>query len=48
MKKYEYNEPELNIVKVINQDVITTSDLVPKVSAGWETAPSGGVPIISV
>ena len=47
MKKYEYNEPEFNIVKVINQDVITTSDLVPKVSSGWEAAPSGGVPIIS-
>ena len=48
MKKYEYNEPEFNIVKVINQDVITTSDLVPKASSGWEAAPSGGVPIISV
>ncbi len=48
MKKYEYNEPEFNIVKVINQDVITTSDLIPKVSDGWEAAPSGGVPIISL
>lgn len=48
MKKNEYNEPEFNIVKVINQDVITTSDLVPKASSGWEAAPSGGVPIISL
>ena len=48
MKKYEYNEPEFNIVKVINQDVITTSDSIPKVSDGWEAAPSGGVPIISL
>ncbi len=48
MKKNEYNEPEFSIVKVINQDVITTSDLVPKASSGWEAAPSGGVPIISV
>ena len=44
MKKYEYREPEFNVVKTAQQDVLTASGdgLLDVVSSAWDTISQGG------
>jgi hypothetical protein len=43
-KNLEYKEPEFNIVKTAQQDVLTASgdDILGVVSSAWDTISNGG------